>query len=902
MPKPHARGPFPVARPPGFVAPGTFAELVMWTRTATRLCRHCNPLRHHPPRHRSPRLFLSEQPVRHSSISSSYDPLAVEQRWVNTPFLTTRSNAERDASCKFYVLCMFPYPSGTLHMGHVRVYTIADVIARFNHMQGHNVMYPMGWDSFGLPAENAAIDHGVHPREWTTRNIEKMKAQMESMGTAFDWTRELATSDPTYYRWTQALFLKLYEKGLIYQKEAIVNWDPVDNTVLANEQVDANGRAERSGALVEKRFMKQWFIRITAYADELLRDLNNLDWPQNVKTLQKNWIGKRTGLETNVTVDGITGPLASLTVFAPTAGGIKNATYIALGVGHPLLASSAVQQPWLDKVSALAAKLWDPALSKVGDVEGTFTGLYAKHPSTGRKLPIYLAGYAELPGVAYFGAPKCFLQDRQFAEHNGIPLEPLVSSHAAARPASVRFKTHYRLRDWLISRQRYWGTPIPIIHCKSCGPVPMTADQLPSSFPSDVEITARGHPLATASEWSRTPCPKCGDGDAKRDSDTMDTFVDSAWYWLRYCDPRNSSAVADPALASRMLPVDIYVGGVEHSIMHLLYARFFGKFLHKAGIVSLPHGEPFSKLLTQGMVQGRTYRDPQTERYLHPREVDTASGTAIVKASGMNALVSWEKMSKSKHNGVDPVEIIGKHGSDATRLYVLYKAAPADELAWEDSAIVGMERFLGRVWRISADVGITRTGAGVSSQYGTSAEEKELKIVLHTTIQEVTEALTTTYALNVAIASLIKLTHAIDRNRFATKASASPLVAEAVSALLRMLAPFAPCIAQELWQRSAFSASGTNVFASEWPKADAAVLQSVGVVCAVMVNGKTRGTMTVPLASLEDEAMLQALALKSDAARKWLVNAEGDPKTVVKCFVAPQSKAGKGRVVSFVVR
>ncbi|KAJ3176227.1 hypothetical protein HDU87_005442 [Geranomyces variabilis] len=859
---------------------------------------------------------------RNSSVA--YDPLAVERKWLNTSFLATRPDATGKLNRKFYVLCMFPYPSGTLHMGHVRVYTIADVIARYNHMQGYNVMHPMGWDSFGLPAENAAIDHGVHPREWTTRNIAKMKAQMESMGTAFDWTREVATSDPAYYRWTQELFLELFKKGLVYQKEAVVNWDPVDNTVLANEQVDANGRAERSGALVEKRLLKQWFIRITAYAEELLQDLKQLDWPQNVKTLQRNWIGKTTGLETDVPVDGLTGSLASLSVFAPTAGVIKNATYIAVGVGHPLLSSTAVREPWLEKVSALSTKLWDPAMSKVADVEG----LTARHPSTGRKLPIYLAGYAELPGVAYFGAPKCVARDRKFAEQQGISPEPTVSTTSGTdgRPAPVRFKTHYRLRDWLISRQRYWGTPIPIVHCKSCGAVPMAAAQLPSSFPSHVEITARGHhPLASASsEWCRTPCPKCGDADAKRDSDTMDTFVDSAWYWLRYCDARNSTAIADPKAAARMLPVDIYVGGVEHSIMHLLYARFFGKFLHKHGFVSLPpHGEPFTKLLTQGMVQGRTFRDPETERYLHPREVDyylssssSSSSTAIVKATGAQALVSWEKMSKSKHNGVDPGEIIKKHGSDAMRLYVLYKAPPADELAWEGSAIVGMERFLARVWRIAQGVrmllGTSSSSADVARHLGASAEEKELEVVLHTTVQEVTEALTTTYALNVAIASLIKLTHAIDQFRSAvpTAPSSEPkIVADAASALVRMLAPFAPCIAQEIWQQQqeqhvalpAGAAATTNVFACAWPTYDAAVVESAGVVCAVMVNGKTRGTITVPAAALHDEARLKALALDSDAGRKWLVDARGNARTVEKCFVAKLGKAGKGRVVSFVL-
>ncbi|KAI8588186.1 leucine--tRNA ligase [Geranomyces variabilis] len=842
----------------------------------------------------------STAPASPSSSSVLYDPVAIERKWLNTPFLTPRPGTNGKMNRKFYVLCMFPYPSGTLHMGHVRVYTIADVIARYNHMQGFSVMHPMGWDSFGLPAENAAIDHGVHPREWTISNIAKMKAQMQSMGTAFDWTRELATSDPTYYRWTQALFLELYKKGLVYQKEAVVNWDPVDNTVLANEQVDVNGRAERSGALVEKRFLKQWFIRITAYAEELLRDLKHLDWPENVKTLQRNWIGKTTGLETDVTVTGITGPLASLSVFAPAAGGIKNATYIAVGVGHPLLSSTALRKPWLDEVTSLSTKLWDPAVSKVADVEGTFTGLTAKHPSTGRELPIYLAGYAELPGVAYFGAPKCSAPDRKFAEQHGIATEPTVLS-GKGRPAPVRFKTHYRLRDWLISRQRYWGTPIPMIHCKSCGPVPMAADQLPSSFPPQVEITARGHPLASASEWARAPCPKCGDAEAQRDSDTMDTFVDSAWYWLRYCDPQNSTAVVDPKVASRVLPVDIYVGGVEHSIMHLLYARFFGKFLHKQGIVSLPHEEPFTKLLTQGMVQGRTVRDPETERYLRPSEVDLSSGTAIVKATGASALVSWEKMSKSKYNGVDPSEIIKKHGSDAMRLYILYKAAPADELAWEDSAIIGMERFLGRVWRIAQEVGMSGTVAGNSSRHGVSVEEKELKVSMHTAVQEVTETLTTTYALNVAIASLIKLTHAIDQCRSVPHAAASPMVANAASVLVRMLAPFAPCIAQEVWQLPAFSASGANVFASAWPIADASVVESAGVVCAVMINGKTRGTMTVPVAALEDEATLQALALESDAGRKWLVDARGAPRTVVKCFVAKQGKAGKGRVVSFVV-
>ncbi|KAI8918624.1 leucyl-tRNA synthetase [Powellomyces hirtus] len=838
----------------------------------------------------------------------AYDANAVERKWIGQPFLGSQPTDEHKK--KFYVLSMFPYPSGTLHMGHVRIYTIADVIARFKKLQGFNVIHPMGWDSFGLPAENAAIDNGVHPGDWTQTNIAKMKVQMESMGTAYDWSRELSTCDPSYYRWTQKLFLDLYKEGLIYQKEALVNWDPVDQTVLANEQVDANRRAERSGALVEKRFLKQWFIRITDCAEELLNDMEHLDWPQNVKRLQTNWIGKTEGLEVDLDLDtdlDLEGHnISTLSAFAVDMETIRHAEYIAVGVDHPILASRGLRKPWLDRVVALKEAFIYASPGPV-TMEGAFTGVTAKHPVHQTNLPIYLADYVEPGGVAVFGAPMCNKRDLAFAVEHGLSTEgdptrrPLDEYMSGMIEYGVgRLKTHYRLRDWLISRQRYWGTPIPIIHCNDCGAVPVPDDELPAMFPDNVSITARGHPLTSNPEWSKCRCPKCNSTEARRDPDTMDTFVDSAWYWLRYCDPKSVTELASPTLAKTMLPVDIYVGGVEHSIMHLLYARFFAKFLHKKGVVDLPHGEPFQKLLTQGMVQGRTYREPGSERYLRREEVDISDpANPKIKATGLSPLVSWEKMSKSKHNGVDPAEILDKHGSDATRLYVLYKAAPADELAWDESAIVGMERWLTKVWKLAMDVASAQTN---KREQPLSNIEKELMVSTHTSIQEVTSALNTTYGFHVAIASLIKLTHAMESFSSAAPTShSSPAFVDATSSLVRMIAPFAPCIAQELWLH--LSRQNQSVYEAGWPIADEQVVCSKGVVCAIMVNGKTRGTITVPITALEDTALLESLARESDAGRKWLTNAKtGKAKVVSRVLVGRAQKAGKGRVISFVAK
>ncbi|TPX65274.1 leucine---tRNA ligase [Spizellomyces sp. 'palustris'] len=812
-------------------------------------------------------------------------------------------------------------------MGHVRVYTIADVIARFKTMQSLQVLHPMGWDAFGLPAENAAIDHGVHPRSWTDSNIKRMKHNMRIMGTSFDWSRELSTCNPSYYRWTQHLFLRLYRAGLVYQKEAVVNWDPVDQTVLANEQVDASGRAERSGALVEKRKLKQWFLRITAFADELLHDLDQLDWPSNVKQLQANWIGRIEGVEVDFTLhsEGAKSPLKKISAFTTNPESIGSSAYIAVGTGHPLISEHHLPGDHVETVQKAALSM-SGAHAMQPHLNGVFTGVYAIHPQTSKLLPVYVADYVEADDMARLGNPAYDERDREFADKYGIPhsstqpsdqdaWEQLVRAGLSRRKIHVRLHPVlslepppilYKLRDWLISRQRYWGTPIPIVHCPTCGAVPVPDDQLPVLLSEGINLSSRG--VASSPdviERSNCECPQCKNANAYRDLDTMDTFVDSAWYWLRYCDPDNTVELASGTLAKTLLPVDVYVGGVEHSIMHLLYARFIGKFLQREGIVDMPNGEPFLRLLTQGMVQGRTYREPGTERYLKKDELDlSAPDRPVIKKTGEEPLVSWEKMSKSKFNGVDPSVIINQHGTDATRLYVLYKAAPQDELAWDDKAVVGMERWLARVWKMAHEtVRTPRHGAG--NGIGTDLNETQLKVATHTAVEEVTTALTTTYGFHVAIASLIKLTHTIEQFAFVHNEGETSISAleESLSILVRMLAPFAPCIAEELWHVLQKATAEESVFQARWPEVDHDVLKKRSVVCAIMVNGKTRGTIVVPETALSDTALLERLARESNVGATWLVDKKnGQAKIIDRVVVGKAGKSGKGRVISFVLR
>ncbi|KAJ2007137.1 Leucyl-tRNA synthetase, mitochondrial [Coemansia thaxteri] len=862
----------------------------------------------------------------------------------------------------FYVLVMFPYPSGVLHMGHVRVYTISDTIARFYRMRGKSVINPMGWDAFGLPAENAAIERGIAPAEWTASNIGIMKEQLARILTDFDWDRELATCDPSYYKWTQHIFTQLFAHGMVYRKEALVNWDPVDQTVLANEQVDKNGRSWRSGAVVEQRKLKQWFAKITDYADDLLHDLDGLDWPEHVKSMQRNWIGRSEGAE-------LTFPLCppaqhqSVTVFTSRPDTLFGVSYLAIAADHPLVTRVHLPKDRAEKVLACAQQM-SASLAGGGDRtqgtrQGVFTGLYAKHPlDPSREIPVYVADYvlSSYGTGAVMGVPAHDIRDYEFSQANGLPsfktvIDPLPAadkqaletpvftgdgvlrdtpengvfggmSSVEARRSIVQMAVNrgvgkpvvnYRLRDWLLSRQRYWGAPVPVIHCSSCGAVPVPECDLPVKLPAEINLSGRsGSPLANAGDWVNCKCPKCN-GAAKRDTDTLDTFVDSSWYFLRYTDPHNTQQPFDPLRASAAMPVDIYIGGVEHAILHLLYSRFIGKFLWKTrafghqsiqqppSLVSqavkdairrkessggAANGEPFKRLLTQGMVHGLTLKDPGTGRFLKPEEVakDSSSGEMRIRTTNQVPAMSYEKMSKSKYNGVDPNETVQRFGADATRLHMLYLAPPQDVLEWDTQSIVGMQRWINRVGRLVDGTCETPPGKSISqalacrSQW--SKEAKETYRQTNIAIQRTTESLSGSFAFNTAIAALIELSNYLA----SVEDRSHPTTAYGLMCLIKMLSPMAPSIGEELWevaQSSGYSLAadmassqlrspGTaSVFAESWPELDETALKKMCVTVVVQVNGKVRFRLEDIEADLSQDELVRA-ASQHVLAKKWL--------------------------------
>lgn len=835
---------------------------------------------------------------------------------------------------------MFPYPSGTLHLGHLRVYTIADVVARFHSLQGSKVLLPMGWDAFGLPAENAAIERGINPATWTTSNIAKMKEQLGKMHGSWDWSKEITTCDPDFYKHTQKLFLMLHERGLAYQAESEVNWDPVDLTVLANEQVDANGCSWRSGAKVEKRQLKQWFFRISEFRDALLADLEALAkeeaWPERVLAMQKNWLGKSTGATIKFPVMAMGQDAhAAIEVFTTRPDTLFGVQYLALASTHPVVAQLAKSDPelqaFLDTLPGL------PRDSKVGYMLPQIRAVnpLAYHEdtpdATKASLPIYVASYVlgDYGEGAVMGVPGHDVRDHAFwKEHHydepvrfvlassedesttAMANEPMVD-HGIMTEHSGPFKgkksidggkmlvsvleaadlakptDKWRLRDWLISRQRYWGTPIPIIHCDSCGPVPVPADQLPVKLPNVSDHWAGGqpgNPLERTPEWSETSCPECG-GAAKRDTDTMDTFVDSSWYYARFADPHNKELPFSQE-ATKMLPVDLYLGGIEHAILHLLYARFIYRFMASTDL--FPRGpdsetnseaishEPFKRLITQGMVHGKTYSDPETGKFLKPDEVDLsdASNPKVV-ATGLTANVSFEKMSKSKHNGVDPTVCIETHGADATRAHMLFQAPVSDVLNWDEDKIAGVTRWLNRLFehvkgtaaQASSDEtavayftdGSSRLDSMTEAELAKWDTEAALWRAVQSTITSVTDSYNKVYPMNTIVSDLMSLT-----NTLLDSEASSPVVRrEATSAILRMLAPITPAFAEECW--SLLHPGTRSIFTSAaFPTADdtAALLQPRRQTCAVQVNGKVRGVVQIPK---------PPAGLAGDALRDWMV-------------------------------
>lgn len=849
-------------------------------------------------------------------MESRYNAAEIEQKWQqHWQESGIDQTPQQDDRPKFYALSMFPYPSGNLHMGHVRNYVITDVIARLKRMQGYRVLHPMGWDAFGLPAENAAIDRGIPPAKWTMQNIAQMRSQLKQLGLSIDWEREVATCSPDYYKWTQWLFLQFLDGKLAYQKEAAVNWDPIDQTVLANEQVDNEGRSWRSGAIVERKLLKQWFFKITDYAEKLLQDLDQLEgWPERVKTMQANWIGKSVGAYLEFPIVGRDDKIAVFTTRPDTVYGV---TYVVLAPEHPL--TSEVTTP--EQKEAVAAFIEE--LKGSSEIErtaedqpkrGILTGGMAINPFNGEEVPILIANYVlyEYGTGAVMGVPAHDVRDFKFATEKGLPIKTVIvpEGRSADKPLesaytepgtivnSAQFdntpsvegkakiieyaeqqgygkaRIQYRLRDWLISRQRYWGCPIPVIHCDDCGTVPVPDQDLPVQLPESVELSGRGgSPLAQLDSWINVDCPYCGKA-AKRETDTMDTFIDSSWYFLRYTDANNSETVFAPDKVNDWMPVDQYVGGIEHAILHLLYSRFFTKVLRDRGLLNFD--EPFKRLLTQGMVQGLTYKNPQTNKYIPLADINRDE--PIDPATGDKLDVFYEKMSKSKYNGVAPEDVISQYGVDTARMFAMFKAPPEKDLEWDDADVEGQYRFLNRVWTLV-------TGYEPNRVKGASVElnkaEKDLRRAIHTAIKEITEDLTGDYQFNTAVSELMKLSNALKDSQCKT----SPVYQEGIETLVLLLAPFAPHLAEELWS---FLGNNDSVHKQQWREVDQSALVVDEITLVVQIMGKTRGTIQVPAGS--DKAALEKFATESDIAQKYI---EG--KQIRKVIVVPN------KLVNFVV-
>ncbi|MCA6612984.1 MAG: leucine--tRNA ligase [Pseudanabaena sp. M158S2SP1A06QC] len=858
-------------------------------------------------------------------MDTRYNPQQIEPKWQKVWAEKQLDKVNNDAISadkkKFYALSMFPYPSGDLHMGHVRNYTITDVISRYKRMQGYQVLHPMGWDAFGLPAENAAIDRNTHPAKWTYANIDNMRSQLQQVGLSYDWERELATCSPDYYKWTQWIFLQFLEAGLAYQKEAKVNWDPIDQTVIANEQVDSEGRSWRSGALVEKRKLRQWFLKITDYAEQLLQDLDKLkDWPSSVKIMQANWIGKSTGAELSFP---IVGSDQKITVFTTRPDTVYGVSYVVLAPEHPLV-ETLTNDDHKESVSKFIEEVKNLSeIDRTSDdrpKRGVAIGASVINPFIGKEVPIWIADYVlfEYGTGAVMGVPAHDVRDFAFAKQYNLPIQTVITPNfplpvgecqgvresayteagiivnsgefngldsVTAKTKIVEFaeknqwgtaKITYRLRDWLISRQRYWGCPIPVIHCPKCGIVPVPHADLPVILPEDVELTGRGaSPLAQKDSWVNVPCPKCGSA-AKRETDTMDTFIDSSWYFLRFADARNDQEIGDRNSINNWLPVDQYVGGVEHAILHLLYSRFVTKVLRDRGL--LDFNEPFTRLLTQGMVQGLTYMNPNKsgkDKWVPSALVDPKDPKDPKTGEPLQAL--FATMSKSKGNGVSPVEAIAKYGADTLRMFALFKAPPEKDLEWEDADVEGQQRFLNRVWRLVSSFAETKQN-GISEKI-----DRNLRRAIHIAIKEVSEDFDGGYQLNTAISELMKLSNALQDAE--DKSSATFL--EGIETLLTLLAPFAPHIAEELWLLIGHTES---IHSQSWLTYDPDALSVDEITLVIQINGKVRGSLQVPSSASNDKQALEEYARSSSAAKRYL---EG--KEIKKVIAVPK------KLVNFVV-
>ena len=847
---------------------------------------------------------------------------AVQAEWDKRKAFEVHETPDRET---FYCLSMFPYPSGKLHMGHVRNYTIGDVIARYQRMQGRNVLQPMGWDAFGMPAENAAMNNKVAPAAWTYSNIDYMRNQLKSLGLAMDWSREFATCTPEYYRWEQWLFTRLFEKGIIYRKNGTVNWDPVDQTVLANEQV-IDGKGWRSGAEIEKREIPMYYFRITDYAEELLSSLDNLPgWPEQVKTMQRNWIGKSVGMEVHFPYDQASvGQAGKLKVFTTRPDTLMGATYVAVAAEHPLAGIAATQNPALQAFIE-ECKRGGVAEADIATQEkkGLPTHLFVEHPLTGEKLPVWVANYVLMTygEGAVMAVPAHDERDFAFALQYQLPIKPVIRTSAGdLTPApwqeayaekgelinsdefngmdfSSAFtsigdvleqkelgspRTQFRLRDWGISRQRYWGCPIPIIHCDSCGDVPVPEDQLPVVLPEDVIPDGAGSPLARMPEFHECTCPRCG-AVAKRETDTMDTFVESSWYFARYASPHFTDGMIDPAAARYWLPVDQYIGGIEHAILHLLYARFFHKLMRDEGLVDCD--EPFKNLLTQGMVIAETYyrlQDNGSKSWFNPADVEVerdAKGkitAARLASDGLPVEIGGiEKMSKSKNNGVDPQSMIDQFGADTCRLFMMFASPPDMSLEWSDSGVEGAHRFLRRVWRLASQhVAVGKTND--LDLNNLNEAQKNVRRAIHLAIRQASQDIGQHHKFNTAIAAVMTLMNVLEKAPQDSPQDRA-LLQEGLNTVALLLAPITPHISQALWQ--SFGHDQLIIDAS-WPALDASALVQDSLQLVIQVNGKLRGQIEVP-ADISRE-QVEAVARENENVLRYT---EG--LTIRKVIVVP---------------
>jgi leucyl-tRNA synthetase len=833
--------------------------------------------------------------------------------------------SEQPGKDTYYCLSMFPYPSGKLHMGHVRNYTIGDVIARYQRMQGKNVLQPMGWDAFGMPAENAAMKNNVAPAKWTYENIAYMKNQLKSLGLAIDWSREVTTCKPDYYRWEQWLFTRLFEKGVIYRKNGTVNWDPVDQTVLANEQV-IDGRGWRSGAVIEKREIPMYYFKITAYADELLESLDELPgWPEQVKTMQRNWIGKSRGMEVQFPYNQASiGETGTLKVFTTRPDTLMGATYVAVAAEHPLATLAAQNNPEL-QAFIHECKSGSVAEADVATQEkkGLPTSLFVEHPLTGEKLPVWVANYVLMHygDGAVMAVPAHDERDFEFATKYSLPVIPVVRTSAGdetptpwqdaynehgtlinsgefdgldfagafdAIEAALtkkdlgKSRTQFRLRDWGISRQRYWGCPIPIIHCDTCGDVPVPEDQLPVKLPEDVVPDGAGSPLARMPEFYECSCPKCG-APAKRETDTMDTFVESSWYFARYASPHYEGGMVDPKAANHWLPVDQYIGGIEHAILHLLYARFFHKLMRDEGLVS--SNEPFKNLLTQGMVVAETFYRLEangSKTWFNPADVEFERdskakiiGAKLIADGQPVEIGGIEKMAKSKNNGVDPQSMIDQYGADTCRLFMMFASPPDMSLEWSDSGVEGSHRFLKRVWRL-AQAHVTAGLPGALDTTALNDDQKAIRRSIHLAIKQAGQDVGQHHKFNTAIAQVMTLMNVLEK---APQAAAQDraLLQEGLETVALLLAPITPHISHELW---AALGHPDPVINAAWPVVDESALVQDTLQLVIQVNGKLRGHIDMPASATREE--VEAAARINENVLRFI-----DGLTIRKVIVVP---------------